>query len=188
MDTFFLPLVSAALAEWGDKTQIVALLLAIRFQRPLLLFLCIGAAALINMGIAAYAGSLLPAMINQDASLLFLAVGFAFAAGGALIPFREPTVGQNWKLGAWATAFVAFFLAEFGDKTQFLAVGFSAVNQNWIMTALGSAAGVVLGCAPAILLGGAFRKRFPVSLIRRSIGGLFLLISAILAINVFSLI
>ncbi|MBC2779038.1 TMEM165/GDT1 family protein [Parasphingopyxis marina] len=188
MDSFFLPLVAAAIAEWGDKTQILAMLLAARFAKPLPLFLGIGAAAAINMGIASFGGRLLTTMIDPNAAMLFLALGFLFAGVGAFVPFRDPTTGLNWKIGTFATAFVAFLAVEIGDKTQFIAAGFGASGANWAFAAIGATLGVLLGAAPAIMMGTALREAVPLQLIRRIAGGLFLIVSSILAINALSLI
>lgn len=188
MDVFFLPLVTAALAEWGDKTQILALLLAMRFQKPVAVFAGVACAALLNSALAAFAGSLLPQMINHDASLLFLALGFLFAGAGAFLPSRDPDSGLTWRLGAFFTTFLAFFIVEFGDKTQFITAGYGAVYPGWPFIAAGAAIGVVLGCAPAIALGPSLRQRFPLPIMKRTIGGVFLLVAAALAINGMSLI
>ncbi|MGP1281996.1 MAG: TMEM165/GDT1 family protein [Parasphingopyxis sp.] len=188
MDAFFLPLVAAAVAEWGDKTQILAMLLATRFAKPVSILLAIAAAAAINMSLAAFGGSLLTQMIAPDAALLFLALGFLFAALGAFIPFRDPDAGQGWKIGALATSFTAFLAVEFGDKTQFITAGFGAISPNWVFTAVGATLGVVFGCAPAVMLGSAFREKLPVPTVRKCVGALFLLISSIIAINAFFLI
>ncbi|QLC25302.1 TMEM165/GDT1 family protein [Parasphingopyxis algicola] len=188
MDAFFLPLVAAALAEWGDKTQIVAMLLAMRFAKPIPILIAIAAAAAINMSIAAFGGSLLTQMIAPDAALLFLALGFLFAAVGAFIPFRDPDAGEGWKIGAFATSFAAFLAVEFGDKTQFITAGFGAISPHWPFAAAGATLGVLLGCAPAVMLGSALRETLPLPTIRKGIGALFLLISSIIAINAFSLI
>ncbi|MGJ8537326.1 MAG: TMEM165/GDT1 family protein [Parasphingopyxis sp.] len=188
MDSFFLPLVAAALAEWGDKTQILAMMLAVRFGRPVPIFVGIGIAAAINMGLAAFGGSLIASMISPDAALLFLTLGFAFAAVGAFIPFSDTDADAIWGLGAVTTSAIGFLLIELGDKTQFIAAGFGAVSPNWILAAAGATLGVMLGCAPAIILGEALRERVPLTSVRRSIGIVFALISSILAINAFSLI
>lgn len=188
MDSFFLPLVAAALAEWGDKTQILAMMLGIRFAKAVPVFVGIGIAAAINMGIAAFGGSLIATMISPDAALLFLTLGFAFAAVGAFIPFSDSDAGAIWGFGAISTSAIGFLLVELGDKSQFITAGFGAVSQNWILTAAGATLGVLLGCAPAILLGRDLRDRVPLTAVRRSIGVLFGVISSILAINAFSLI
>jgi putative Ca2+/H+ antiporter (TMEM165/GDT1 family) len=188
MDSFFLPLVAAAIAEWGDKTQILAMLLATRFAKPLPLFLGIGAAAAINMAIATFGGRLLIAVIDPNAAMLFLALGFLFAGVGAFVPFRNPTTGLSWKIGALATAFIAFLAVEIGDKTQFIAAGFGASGANWVFVAIGATIGVLLGAAPAIVMGTALRETVPLPLIRRIAGGLFLVVSFVLAINALALI
>jgi Ca2+/H+ antiporter, TMEM165/GDT1 family len=188
MDSFFLPLVAAALAEWGDKTQILAMMLGSRFGKPVPVFIGIGIAATINMGLAAFGGSLIAGMIPPDAALLFLTLGFGFAAIGAFIPFSDPDAESIWGIGAITTSAIGFLLVEIGDKTQFITAGFGAVSSNWMLTAFGATLGVMLGCAPAIILGQALREHVPLILIRRSVGILFALVSSILAINAFSLI
>ncbi len=188
MDSFFLPLVAAALAEWGDKTQILAMMLSSRFGRPVPVFIGVGIAAAINMGLAAFGGSLIATMIPPDAALLFLTLGFAFAAVGAFVPFDDTGAESIWGIGIIMTSAIGFLLIEIGDKTQFITAGFGAVSSNWMLTAFGATLGVILGCAPAIILGQALRERIPLVLIRRSVGILFALVSSVLAINVFSLI
>lgn len=188
MDAFFLPFVAAALAEWGDKTQILAMLLAARFRRPGLVLTGIALAALLNSALGAFGGSLIVPLITPEARLLFLALAFAFAGIGAFLPFREPDTGMGWKLGALVTSFAAFFLLEFGDKTQFVTAGFGAVLASWPFVAIGAAAGIALSAAVAVFMGEAFRERFPLRTMRRVAGGLLLFVGAILAINAFRLI
>lgn len=188
MDIFFLPFAAAALAEWGDKTQILAMLLAMRFSKPLPILLGIITAATINMSLAAFGGSLLQTMITPEAARLFLAVGFLLAAVAAYIPISDPYSGENWKLGAWATSAASFLAIEFGDKTQFLAIGFGATYGSWPVVAMASVLGVTLSCAPAVLMGAAFRENLPILTIRRTAGVIFFLTSSIIAINALSLI
>ncbi|RED17411.1 TMEM165/GDT1 family protein [Parasphingopyxis lamellibrachiae] len=188
MDSFFLPLVAAALAEWGDKTQILAMMLGVRFGKPVPVFIGVGIAAAINMGLAAFGGSLIASMISPDAALLFLTLGFAFAAVGAFVPFSDTDADAIWGIGAITTSAIGFLLIELGDKTQFITAGFGAVSPNWILTAIGATLGVMIGCAPAIILGQTLRERAPLTSVRRSIGVLFAFVSSVLAINAFSLI
>ena len=183
-----MPFAAAALAEWGDKTQILAMLLAMRFAKPLPILLGIALAASINMTIAAFAGTLLTSMITPEAARLFLAVGFLFAAVAAIIPISDPYSGEKWKLGAFFTSAASFLAIEFGDKTQFIAVGFGAVSGSWPIVAFASTLGVLLSCAPAVMMGAAFRDTLPILTIRRSAGFLFLIVSSIVAINALGLI
>lgn len=188
MDSVFLPLLAAALAEWGDKTQILAMLLAARFPRPVRVFIGIGAATVLHMSLAAFGGSLLTAIITPDAIQLFLALGFLFAGISAFLPFSDPDVDGYWNIGAVLTSFFAFLAIEFGDKTQFITAGFGATSPSWPFTATGATLGVMIGIAPAILIGTALRDQLPLTLIRRIIGAAFLFLSSILAINALSLI
>lgn len=188
MDSFFLPLVTAAAAEWGDKTQIFALLLAVRFGKPMTVLAAVALAAALNSTLAAFGGSLVAPLVDHRASQLFLALGFLFAAVGAYIPFKDPVSAINGRLGVFFSNFIAFWALEFGDKTQFIAAGYATMFEPWPFVAVGVAIGTVLGCAPAILVGQGFRGRFPLRLVRRSVGAIFLLIAAILAINALVLI
>lgn len=188
MDSFFLPLVTAALAEWGDKTQIFAMLLAMRFGKPMTVLAAVACAAALNAGISAFAGSLIAPMIDHRASQLFLALGFLFAAAGAFWPFKDPKTDIARPAGIFIACFLAFAVLEFGDKTQFLAAGYATLFGTWVFVAVGVAIGVVIGCAPAIMMGETFRDTVPLKLVRRAIGAVWLLVASILAINAFLLI
>lgn len=188
MDSFFLPLVAAALAEWGDKTQILAVLLAVRFQRPALVLTAIACAALANAVLAAFGGQLLAGFMDGNSSRLFLAVAFALAGVSAFIPYEEPDAKTGWKVGAFLTSLFAFMAIELGDKTQFVTAGFAAMLPLWPFVAIGAAIGVIAACAPAVMMGEVFRERFPLKLIRRISGGVFLLVASILAISALRLI
>lgn len=188
MDSFFLPLVTAALAEQGDRTQLLAMLLAARFDRPVAVFAGVALAATLNSLLAAFGGALVGGLLTHEAALLFLALGFAFAGAGALISWRDPDTGLAWRTGAFATSFAAFFLVEFGDKTQFVTAGYAALDDGWGFTAAGAALGIAIGCAPAVAMGTAWRAAAPLVAVRRTAGGLFLLVAAILAVNALQLI
>lgn len=187
MDLIFPPFVAAALAEWGDKTQLLALALGLRFARPIPVIAALALAALANSLLGAFGGSLTHPMISYDATLLFLGLGFAFAAIGALIPFRERDEGAGWGLGAFGTSFAAFFILELGDKTQFITAGFAAVHGAWLPVALGATAGILVGVAPAVVMGERLRA-LPLKTIRRIVAGLFGFAATVLAISALRLI
>lgn len=187
MDLIFPPFVAAALAEWGDKTQLLALALGLRFARPVPVIAGIALAALANSLIGAFGGSLIHPMISYDATLLFLGLGFAFAAIGALLPFRERDHGASWRLGAFGTSFAAFFILELGDKTQFITAGFAAVHGAWLPVALAATAGILVGAVPAVMMGERLRA-LPLKAIRRVVAGVFGFTAIILAINALRLI
>lgn len=193
MDSFFLPLVAAAVAEWGDKTQILAVLLALHYRKPGIILFAIACAAALNASMAAFGGSLLGAYMNGNAAQLFMAVALTLAAIAAFLPFDEPDNGIGWKMGSWkigtfVASFIGFATIEFGDKTQFLTAGLGAMLPIWPFVAIGAAIGTVISCAPAVMMAEIFREKVPLKLIRRISGGLFLFVAAILAINAFRLI
>lgn len=183
MDAFFLPLISAALAEWGDKTQLLAMLLAARFDRPGLVMAALALAAAINATIASFAGSLVAGMIDRDGALLLLAIAFALAGIAALIPADRPRMPRSYGFGLFGTSLIAFLLAEFGDKTQFLAAGYAAVHPAWQVVALGTWIGVALAMGVAVYGGRALRKSLPLGAIRKGLGALLLLVAAAISIN-----
>lgn len=186
MDLVFLPLLTAAIAEWGDKTQLLALALAARFGKPVQVIAGIALAALASSLIGGFGGSVIRPLISHEASLLMLALAFLFAGFGGFIPFRERP--PRFNLGAFATSLLAFFAMEIGDKTQFLTLGFAAVGGAWIVAACAAAAGITLSCGAAVAVGEALRGRLPLRLIRRAIAGLFLLTGFLVAITALGLI
>lgn len=189
MDSFFLPLVAAALAEWGDKTQLLALLLAAHYRRPGTVLAAVVCAAAVNASLAAFGGHLLGGFMDDRAGQLFMAVAFTLAAVGALLPYEEPEGGIGWKrVGAFVPSFIGFLALEFGDKTQFVTAALAALLPVWPFVAAGAAIGTAIGCAPAIMMADRFRETLPLPQIRRAVGALFLLVAAILSINAFRLI
>lgn len=185
MDALFLPFLSAAFAEWGDKTQILAMLLAARFGRPGLVIAALALSAAVNAALAAWAGSIVAAMIDDRSALLLLAIAFALAGVAALIPADPARMPKSYGFGLFGTAFIAFLLAEFGDKTQFLAAGYAAVFPAWGAVAVGTWLGVMLAMGVAVYGGRKLRKQLPLAAIRRGLGAILLGISAMISISAF---
>ncbi|MCA1749524.1 MAG: TMEM165/GDT1 family protein [Sphingomonadales bacterium] len=122
-------------------------------------------------------------MIDRDGALLLLAIAFALAGVAALIPADRVKMPRNYGFGLFGAAFIAFLLAEFGDKTQFLAAGYAAVYPAWEAVALGTWLGVVLAMGVAVYGGRALRKSLPLAAIRKGLGGLLLVVAAAVSIN-----
>ena len=187
MDSFFLPLVATALAEFGDKTQIVALLLLARFGKPMPIIAALVIAAAANSALGAFAGALLAPTLNETAIRLLLAIALAFAGVTAFLP-PEELEPKMLRFGAFPAALVTFSLAEFGDKTQFVTVTFGANISGWPVVAAGAATGIVVAALPAIMFGKALHKHGATILARRIAGALLLIASIVVSINALGLI
>jgi len=174
---------AALLAEFGDKTQLLTVLLATRFQRPGLILAGIAAAVIVNSAIAAAGGAMLDGVIPFRAINLLLALAMIFTGGGALLPQKPPRVGIYDRLGVAGASFVAFFLLEFGDKTQFLTFTFAARSQTPWLAGAGAAAGIIVASLPAVALGAALPATLPLRPIRLAVGGLLLVIGIGVALS-----
>jgi len=177
MDALLPPLVVAFLAEFGDKTQLLAILLAARFPRHGAVIGGIVVAALINSVAAAIGGAAIAAMITHRAIALLLAVALLGIALGNFWPVKAKDTASDWKLGAFATSAVAFLILEFGDKTQLAMAGFAARGHAPALTAIGATIGVVAANVPAVLLGRRFPRLVPVRAIRIGVGVVLLVVA-----------
>lgn len=174
MDAFFPAFVAALLAEVGDKTQLLALALALHFRRAAPVLLGIALAALANAALAALAGTLLAPRLTHEAATLMLALGLLFAGAAALVKQAPPEPVQAGRFGPFLVSFFTFFVLELGDKTQFLTFAIALRSGSFWLTTAGATAGVVLASA-IVTLAGRDWERLPVTPIRRGIGALFAL-------------
>ncbi len=183
MDALLPAFIAAGLAEIGDRTQLLALVLAVHFRRPALVLGGIALAALANALLAAFGGTLVHDLINHRAITLMLAVGLVLAGTGAFWRVKPAVLANYGPIGAFATVVLGFFILEFGDKTQLLTLTIAARADSLYMAALGATAGVVLANAPVVLLAEKWPGRVPIQRIRVGIGLLFLLVGAIAAVT-----
>ncbi|WP_157215563.1 TMEM165/GDT1 family protein [Flavisphingomonas formosensis] len=189
MDALLPTFLAALLAEFGDKTQLLAIVLALRFPRREGAVLAgIAVAALANSLIAAGAGQLIHQMINFRAITLMIAVALLSAGVGSLMRQRRPDTADSWKLGAFGTSAVSFGILAFGDTTQFLTMTLAARADSLLLAAAGATAGTVAGAAVAVALADRFEKSLPLRPLRHGIAGLFLLIGFVTAIGALRLI
>ena len=182
MEALLSAFLAAALAEIGDKTQWLALALGLHFRRPLPVLAGIALAALANSAIAAAAGLYIAPMLTREAATLLLALALLSAAAGALWRQKRPGAVDGWKLGAFASSLLAFFILELGDKTQFLSFAIATRTGSPILTALGATAGISLASTVAVALGKGYEKALPVRGLRLGAGILFLLAGAVTAL------
>ena len=184
MEALLTTFIAAGLAEFGDKTQLLAIALGARYRRPFPVLLGVAVGALANTLIAAAGGTFVSGMITLRAISLLVAVAILFAGVAAFIPQKtESDMGTGWKTNALITTAVCFFLLEFGDKTQFFTFALGAQYSSVALAAAGATAGVVLANVPGVILGERAAAVLPLRRMRVGIGILFLIVGTVIAVN-----
>ena len=176
MDAFYISTLVVAVGEIGDKTQLLALLLAARFRKPVPIVLGILFATLLNHGLAAVVGELIRAALTPEMLRWLLGLSFIGIALWALKPDTlddEPS--QQSSYGVFALTFVTFFLAEIGDKTQLATVALAAKYSNLPLVVAGTTLGMLIADVPAVILGEKTAPRLPLKAIRMVAAALFAL-------------
>ena len=169
MEAFLVSTGIVALAEMGDKTQLLSLVLAARFRKPWPIFWGILVATLVNHGLAGAAGSWVTTQLGPEALRWVLGGSFLVMAVWILVPDKldEGAEDTQPRFGIFATTFVAFFLAEMGDKTQVATVMLAAQFNSWFWVVAGTSFGMMLANAPVIWLGDAITRRVSLKLVHR---------------------
>jgi len=176
MTAFFLATALVALAEMGDKTQLLAFLLAARFRKPIPIILGILVATLLNHAAAGAVGVYISQMIGQETMRWLLGIGFLLMAVWLLIPDQldENTETKESKFGVFGTTVIAFFLAEMGDKTQIATVALSAkYMEDFVWVIAGTTVGMMLANVPAVYLGNHFAQKLPIRWIHAIAASIF---------------
>ena len=180
MYEFLLSTAIVALAEMGDKTQLLALLLAARFRKPVPILVAILLATLINHGLSAVLGQWVTTVIGPEVLLWIVSIGFIAMAVWMLIPDElgdeNASINKWQKFGVFGATFILFFLAEIGDKTQIATVALAARFDSVFWVMLGTTLGMMLANAPAVFLGDKLANKLPISLIHKMGAAIFLVI------------
>lgn len=180
MEAFLVSTGIVALAEIGDKTQLLAFLLAAKFRRPIPIVLGILAATLANHAFAGAVGTWITTLMPPQALRWVLGVSFIAMAIWTLIPDKlDEEETQLAKMSVFGTTLVAFFLAEMGDKTQIATVALAAQFQSLALVVAGTTLGMMIANVPAVLLGDRVAHRIPVRLVH----GIAAVIFAILGVG-----
>lgn len=173
MEAILVSALVVAVAEIGDKTQILALVLAARFRQPLPILSGIGAATLANHA-AAVSGAWLAALIGPEALRWALGLLFIALAVWTLKPDRLDHVPASTSdRGAFGISLVSFFVAEIADKTQIATVGLAASFESVTAVVVGTVCGMMAANAPVIFIGAAANERVPLRVVRFVAAGLF---------------
>jgi putative Ca2+/H+ antiporter (TMEM165/GDT1 family) len=168
-----------ALAEMGDKTQLLSFVLAARLRKPWPIIAGILVATLLNHALAGGIGYLLAGWISRKA-LLWI-TGLAFIGFG-LWTLHPDSLGDDVKLhkgSAFVTTVIAFFIAEMGDKTQFTTLALAARFQAPVEVIMGTTFGMLLADIPAVWLGGKLAQRVPMTALRIVAAALFVAVGAV---------
>ena len=157
-----------ALAEIGDKTQLLAIVLAARFKRPWPIIGGILVATLANHFLAALAGSAAAGWFDGPAFRYAVAIGFLAMAAWTLVPDKldDDEAPAPARFGAFLTTVAAFFLVEMSDKTQIATIALGARFHDALAVTIGTTLGMMLANVPAVLLGGELVKRVPLQTVR----------------------
>ncbi len=167
MDAFLHSFALVAIAEMGDKTQLLAIVLAARFRKFWPVVLGILAATLLNHAVASYAGSLFSGAVEDSRISLVTGLLFIIIGIWALVPDKEPEVKtESGNHGAFLTTAIVFFIAEMGDKTQIATVTLGAEYNNVLMVTLGTTLGMMATNIPAVLFGEKVLKVIPLRVVR----------------------
>lgn len=166
MEAFLLSTGIVALAEIGDKTQLLAFLLAAKFRKPWPIVAGILLATIANHAFAGVLGAWLSGLFAPATLRWILGLSFIAMALWTLIPDKiDEDEAQLTRLGIFGTTFVAFFLAEMGDKTQVATVALAAQYQALIAVVAGTTLGMMITNVPAVFLGERIAARLPVRLV-----------------------
>ena len=176
MEAFLVSTGLVALAEMGDKTQLLTLVLAARFRRPWPIVWGILVATLVNHGLAGAAGAWITQALGPQMLRWILGGSFIVMAVWMLIPDKldEEEAEQRSRFGVFGTTVIAFFLAEMGDKTQIATVMLAARYHAWASVVAGTTLGMMLANGPVVWLGERITRRVPIRAIHVVSAVLFL--------------
>jgi len=174
MEAFLVSTGIVALAEIGDKTQLLAFILAAKFRKPGPINAGILLATLVNHGCAGAIGSWLTSMVAPETMRWVLGISFLGMALWTLIPDKfEEGDAKLARFGVFGTTLIAFFLAEMGDKTQIATVALAAQYQTFYTVVAGTTLGMMIANVPAVLLGDRIANRVPVRLVHTIAAAIF---------------
>lgn len=167
MEALFVSTGVVALAEIGDKTQLLAFILAARFKKPTPIILGILAATLVNHGLAGALGAWITASIRPDILRWVLGLSFIAMAIWTMIPdkIEEEETHIAKRFGVFGATLITFFLAEMGDKTQIATIAMAAHYGTPLLVIAGTTLGMLIADVPAVFVGGKLADKIPMKLV-----------------------
>jgi putative Ca2+/H+ antiporter (TMEM165/GDT1 family) len=185
MEPFLISTGIVALGEIGDKTQLLALLLAARFRRPVPIILGIFVATVLNHALAGLVGETVARFLGPDLLRWVIGVSFLAMAAWMLVPDKiDDAEGGAQRFGVFGTTVIAFFLAEMGDKTQIATVALAARYTELFQVVAGTTFGMMLANVPAVLLGDRAARAIPMRLVHAIAAGIFAVLGVLTLFNV----
>lgn len=182
MSVLAISMITVALAEIGDKTQLLSLLLASRYRKPIPIIAAIFLATIANHALAAWLGVVVADYLSPEILKWVLVVSFVAMAGWILIPDKLDEEESSFSYGPFVASFIAFFMAEIGDKTQIATSILGAQYADalsWVI--IGTTLGMLLANVPVVLIGKLSADKMPLGLIRKVTAGLFLVLGLVAA-------
>ncbi|QKO23426.1 TMEM165/GDT1 family protein [Rhodoferax sp. BAB1] len=181
MEAFLISTGLVALAEMGDKTQLLALILALRFRKPWPIVAGILVATVVNHALAGAVGAWVTTVLGPVWLRWILGLSFLAMAVWMLIPDKIDDEGTDRapRWGVFGTTVIAFFLAEMGDKTQIATVMLAAQYQAWAWVVAGTTLGMMLANAPVVWLGERMTRRIPIRLVHLVSAGIFVVLGLV---------
>ena len=181
LDSLLVPTAIVALAEIGDKTQLLALILAARFRKPWPIIAGIVAATLANHAAAGAVGAWVGSFFSDTMLHWILAASFAATALWTLVPDKmdDDEASTARKFGPFLTTLIAFFLAEIGDKTQIATVMLAAQYPELWLVIIGTTLGMLIANVPVVLAGNFAADKLPLTLIRRLAASAFFILAIV---------
>ncbi len=178
MEAIFTSAAVVAFAEIGDKTMLLAIVLATRFRKPLPIVLGILIATLANHGIAAFLGQTIAGLLDGAWFRFAVGAGFVAMAAWTLVPDKldDDDAPKPSRFGPFLTTTIAFFIVEIGDKTQVATIALGAQFQDVVLVTLGTTAGMMLANVPAVWFGQKIVDIVPLQVVRTIAAALFLAI------------
>jgi putative Ca2+/H+ antiporter (TMEM165/GDT1 family) len=185
MEAFLVSAGAVALAEIGDKSQLLVLALATKFRKPIPIILGMLSATLVNHTLAGEAGAWLGSMIGPLSLRWILGLSFVGIAFWILMPDKPAEATPPIpRFGVFGTTLVAFFLMEMGDKTQFATIALAANYGSLPAVVAGSTVGIMLADVPVVMLGAAAAQKLPMTSLHRIVPVMFLVLGIITLLGV----
>jgi putative Ca2+/H+ antiporter (TMEM165/GDT1 family) len=175
MEPLFMSTGVVALAEIGDKTQLLAFLLATRFKKPLPIIAGILVATIFNHALAGALGAWITAVLSPEILRWILGLSFLGMAVWTLIPdkIEEEEMQVARKFGVFGATLITFFLAEMGDKTQIATVAMAAHYPDPVLVVIGTTLGMLIADVPAVFIGDRFAAKIPMKLVHGIAAAMF---------------